>query len=186
MKQSRMTFLSIKLIMIENNSSSMHREYHKFYAFHVYLRSIHISFLCSHYQMNVSAGGWRNGIWIGWNSPSTTDKIVKLYITILFFLNQIKNKFQGSIFQCIYNPFQRAYYTNLVNNMLYKNMQINCNIEKSESLCGIFGWFFILPLYLLCYLCNLYALFARNLVNILLQFKFLIFEVKFKQNHFFL
>ena len=43
MKQSRMSFLSIKLVMIENNSSSMHREYYKFYAVHVYLQSIRIS-----------------------------------------------------------------------------------------------------------------------------------------------
>ena len=43
MKQSRMAFLSIKLVIIENNSSSMHREYHDFYAVHVYLRSIRIS-----------------------------------------------------------------------------------------------------------------------------------------------
>ena len=45
MKQSRISFLSIKLVMIEENSSSMHREYHEFYAVHVYLRSIRISLL---------------------------------------------------------------------------------------------------------------------------------------------
>ena len=44
-KQSRMSFLSIKLVMIDNNSSSMHREYYKFYAVHVYLRSIRISLI---------------------------------------------------------------------------------------------------------------------------------------------
>ena len=43
MKQSRMAFLLIKLVTIENNSSLMHREYPEFYAVHVYLRSIHIS-----------------------------------------------------------------------------------------------------------------------------------------------
>ena len=43
MKQSRMTNLSIKLGMIDNNPSSMHREYHEFYAVRVYLRSIRIS-----------------------------------------------------------------------------------------------------------------------------------------------
>ena len=47
MKQSRISFLSIKLVMIEKNSSSMHREYHKFYAVHVYLQSIRISLLCT-------------------------------------------------------------------------------------------------------------------------------------------
>ena len=45
MWQSRISFLSIKLVMIEKNSSSMHREYHKFYAVHVYLRSICINLL---------------------------------------------------------------------------------------------------------------------------------------------
>ena len=40
-----MTNLSIKIVMIEKKSSSMHREYHKFYAFHVYLRSIRLSLL---------------------------------------------------------------------------------------------------------------------------------------------
>ena len=38
-----MAFWSIKLVLIEKNSSSMHREYHDFYAVHVYLRSIRIS-----------------------------------------------------------------------------------------------------------------------------------------------
>ena len=45
MKQSRMAFLSIKLVIIENNSSLMHRKYHDFYAVHVYLQSIRISLL---------------------------------------------------------------------------------------------------------------------------------------------
>ena len=40
-----MAFLSIKLVMIKNNSSSMHREYHEFYAIHVYLQSICISLM---------------------------------------------------------------------------------------------------------------------------------------------
>ena len=40
-----MTNLLIKIVMIEKNSSSMHREYHEFYAVHVYLQSIHISLL---------------------------------------------------------------------------------------------------------------------------------------------
>ena len=44
-KYSRMAFLLIKLVMIEKNSSSMHREYHEFYAVHVYLQSIRISLL---------------------------------------------------------------------------------------------------------------------------------------------
>ena len=38
-----MTNLLIKIVMIEKNSSSMHREYHEFYAVHVYLQSIRIS-----------------------------------------------------------------------------------------------------------------------------------------------
>ena len=37
------TPISKLLVMIEKNSSSMYREYHKFYAVHVYLRSIRIS-----------------------------------------------------------------------------------------------------------------------------------------------
>ena len=40
-----MAFLWIKLVMIENNSSTTHREYHEFYAVHVYLRSIRLSLL---------------------------------------------------------------------------------------------------------------------------------------------
>ena len=43
MKQSRMDFNRQILVIIDNNPSSMHREYHKFYAVHVYLRSIRIS-----------------------------------------------------------------------------------------------------------------------------------------------
>ena len=43
MTQSRMSNLSIKLGIIDNNPSLMHREYHEFYAVHVYLRSIRIS-----------------------------------------------------------------------------------------------------------------------------------------------
>ena len=45
MTQSRMTNLLIKLGMIDNNPSSMHREYHEFYAVHVYLQSIRISLM---------------------------------------------------------------------------------------------------------------------------------------------
>ena len=36
-------YLSIKLLIIDNNSCSMHCDYHDFYAVHVYLRSIRIS-----------------------------------------------------------------------------------------------------------------------------------------------
>ena len=43
MTQSRMENLSIKLEMIDNYPSSMHREYLEFYAVRVYLRSIRIS-----------------------------------------------------------------------------------------------------------------------------------------------
>ena len=35
------------IVMIEKNSSSMHREYHEFYAVHVYLWSIRISLVLS-------------------------------------------------------------------------------------------------------------------------------------------
>ena len=45
MKQSRMDFNRQILEMIDKNPSSMHREYHEFYAVHVYLRSIRISLL---------------------------------------------------------------------------------------------------------------------------------------------
>ena len=40
--------MSIKLLMIEENLSLMHREYHKFYAVHVYLQSICISLMGTH------------------------------------------------------------------------------------------------------------------------------------------
>ena len=43
-----MTNLSIRLGMIDNNPSSMHREYQEFYAVHVYLRSIRISLFSSY------------------------------------------------------------------------------------------------------------------------------------------
>ena len=59
MKQSRMTNLSIKLVMIENNSSSMHREYHKFYAVHVYLQSIRLSLVQSNQLHYTSFNGER-------------------------------------------------------------------------------------------------------------------------------
>ena len=43
MTQSRIHFNRQKLGMIDNNPSSMHREYNEFYAVRVYLRSIRIS-----------------------------------------------------------------------------------------------------------------------------------------------
>ena len=48
MKQSRMDFNLQILVMIHKNPSSMHREYHEFYAVHVYLRSIRISLVYMH------------------------------------------------------------------------------------------------------------------------------------------
>ena len=42
-KQSRMAFLLIKLVIIGNNLCLMHHKYHEFCAVHVYLRSIRIS-----------------------------------------------------------------------------------------------------------------------------------------------
>ena len=47
MKQSRMDFNRQILVMIDKNPSSMHREYHEFYAVHAYLRSIRISLIGS-------------------------------------------------------------------------------------------------------------------------------------------
>ena len=47
MKQSRMDFNQQILVMIDNNPSSMHREYNDFYAVHVYLRSMRISLTLS-------------------------------------------------------------------------------------------------------------------------------------------
>ena len=47
MKQSRMDFNRQILVIIDNNPSSMHREYNEFYAVHVYLRSIRISLVSS-------------------------------------------------------------------------------------------------------------------------------------------
>ena len=38
-----MSFLTIKLVIIDNNLCLMHRDYQYFYAVHVYLRSIRIS-----------------------------------------------------------------------------------------------------------------------------------------------
>ena len=40
-------FCRLILVKIDNNSCSMHREYHEFYAVHVYLRSICISLVGS-------------------------------------------------------------------------------------------------------------------------------------------
>ena len=47
MMQSRMDINRQILVMIDQNPSSMHREYNKFYAVHVYLRSIRISLVGS-------------------------------------------------------------------------------------------------------------------------------------------
>ena len=49
--QSRMDFNQQILGMIDNNPSSMHREYHEFYAVHVYLRSIRISLIGSLFSL---------------------------------------------------------------------------------------------------------------------------------------
>ena len=105
-----MTNLSIKLVMIEKNSRSMHREYHEFYAVHIYLRSILISlveraFLChadffSHFSIVVYEGGsvmqqarslWRlemarvkwSGGYINWYHPMRLRHITTgLYLGI--------------------------------------------------------------------------------------------------------
>ena len=55
MKPSRMSFLSIKLVMIEKNSSSMHREYYKFYAVHVFFFffAFFFDFIDNFYQLNI-------------------------------------------------------------------------------------------------------------------------------------
>ena len=71
--------LRLILGMIDNNPSSMHCEYHEFYAVRVYLRSIRISFLSTNTFFYLAKWGWANHL-----LKTVLKQVLDLSCSVLF------------------------------------------------------------------------------------------------------